>query len=74
MLPRLIEFLFFLFILYLLFRRLGVPFLRGYDSRERERREQQAPKPGAPRQGATKPQPKIDRRQVEDAEFKDLDP
>ena len=69
MLPRLIEFLFFLFILYLLFRRLGVPFLRGYDSRERERREQQAPKPAAP-----KPQPKIDRRQVEDAEFKDLDP
>lgn len=71
MLPRLIEFLFFLFILYLLFRRLGVPFLRGYDSRERERRrdaERRQTRPEPP-----KPQSRIDRTQVEDAEFKDLD-
>jgi hypothetical protein len=70
MLPRLIEFLFFLFILYLLFRRLGVPFLRGYDSRERERRQsaERRQPPDAP-----KPVSRIDRTQVSDAEFKDLD-
>lgn len=70
MLPRLIEFLFFLFILYLLFRRLGVPFLRGYDARERERRKS-AERPAGP--AAPKPQSRIDRTQVSDAEFKDLD-
>jgi hypothetical protein len=70
MLPRLIEFLFFLFILYLFFRRLGVPFLRGYDARERERREETHRRPN---QEPPKPQQRIDRTQVEDAEFKDLD-
>jgi hypothetical protein len=72
MLPRLIELLFFLFILYLLFRRIGAPFLRGYDARERERQTERMRRTPSPTE-QTKPQQRIDRSQVEDAEFKDID-
>jgi hypothetical protein len=68
MLPRLIEFLFLVLILYLFYRRIAAPFTRGYDARERERRQEQRVKTADQKQPS-----RIDRTQVEDAEFKDLD-
>lgn len=85
---RLIEFLCFLLIVYLFYRRMVSPFRRGFDARDRERREHdrlrrqstgefhQAPPADRtagsrnPTNGETR---KIDRSQVEDADFKDID-
>jgi hypothetical protein len=60
---RLIEFLFFAIVFYMIVRRIAAPFRRGYDARERERMEEDRRK---------KETPKIDRSGMKDAEFKDL--
>jgi hypothetical protein len=60
---RLIEFLFFAIVFYMIVRRIAAPFRRGFDEREGERREEKRRK---------KETPKIDRSGIKDAEFKDL--
>ena len=66
---RLIELLFFAIILYMVLRRMALPFRRGYNERERERsQEQQSRGSGGPR-----PQSRIDKSSVKDAEFKEID-
>jgi hypothetical protein len=61
---RFFELLIAAFILYLAFRRIAAPIQRGYDERERERREH--------KQRKTPTQSKLDRTTARDAEFKDL--
>ena len=62
---RLIEFLFFAFIFYMILRRIISPFMAGFRERdeERHRGRWQPPK---------KEQSKIDRSEVKDAEYRDL--
>jgi hypothetical protein len=64
---RIFEFLIVALILYLAYRRMADPLRRGYDERERERREER-------RFGGwgKKPPPQIDRSNAKDAEFKDI--
>ncbi len=52
------------FILYLAFRRIVAPIQRGYDERDRERREH--------KQREAHSQSKLDRTSARDAQFKDL--
>jgi hypothetical protein len=61
---RFFELLIAAFILYLAFRRIAAPIQRGYDERERERREH--------KQRETTIQSKLDRTTARDAEFKDI--
>ncbi|MDP4199200.1 MAG: hypothetical protein Q8922_05515 [Bacteroidota bacterium] len=63
---RLIEFLFFAYLFYMVVKRIAAPFRRGYDERERERSQER----WFHRQ--KKETPKIDRSGMKDAEFKDL--
>jgi hypothetical protein len=60
---RLFELLIAAFILYLAFRRIAAPMQRGYDERERERREAKR---------VPEVRSKLDRASARDAEFKDL--
>ena len=62
---RLFELLFAAFLLYLAYRRIAAPIQRGFDERERERRERKT-------QHIPQPQSKLDRASARDAEFKDL--
>jgi hypothetical protein len=63
----LVDYLFFLFIFYLLYNRLIRPLRNGYRARERERN---AGRPffSQPKQ----PDPRIDRSRAKDAEFRDI--
>jgi hypothetical protein len=65
---RLVELLFFAIIIYMVYRRLALPFRRGYAEREAERRQ------GGMfgRRSTPKPQTQIDRSNAKDAEFKDI--
>ncbi len=65
---RLIELLFFAFIIYLTFRRIAAPFRRGFAERERERNQEQRFRPWK----SAKKEVRIDRTNTKDAEFKDL--
>jgi hypothetical protein len=64
----LVDYLFFFFIFYLIYRRLVLPFRRGYHARERERQAGRPffnnPKP---------PNTRIDRSKAKDAEFHDIE-
>ena len=60
---RLLELLFVAMLMYLAYRRIASPIKRGFNERERERREEH-------RKSA--PVSKLDRTGVRDAEFKDL--
>ena len=63
----LIDYLFFLFVFYLLYRRLVVPFRKGYRARAQERNANR------PFFGQSKQtDPRIDRSHVKDAEFRDI--
>jgi len=66
---RLIELLFAAFILYFAFRRIVTPISRGFEERERERREEQSSRRF---RGAPVTPPTIDRTHAQDADFKDL--
>jgi hypothetical protein len=64
----LVDYLFFFFIFYLIYRRLVLPFRQGYQARERERHA------GRPFFGQPKPpDPRIDRSKAKDVEFHDIE-
>ncbi len=65
----LIELIFVAFILYSALRRIAAPISRGYEERERERRDEEM---GKRFRNAAPPTPKIDRTHAQDADFKDL--
>ena len=60
---RLFELLFAAFLIYFAYRRIAAPIQRGFDERERERKE---------RKTQQIPQSKLDRASARDEEFKDL--
>ncbi|HET6400414.1 MAG TPA: hypothetical protein VFH95_03360 [Candidatus Kapabacteria bacterium] len=66
---RIFELVFVAFLLYFAFRRIVAPLSRGYEERERERREEEM---GKRFRNAAPASPKIDRTHAQDADFKDL--
>ena len=66
---RLFELVFAAFILYYAFRRIATPISRGYEERERERREEQSSRGF---RGRPISSPTLDRTHAKDADFKDL--
>ena len=65
---RLLELLIVAIIFYLAYRRMMAPLRRGFNERERERREQSMFRGSNTKQ----PTQQIDRSHVEDADFKDI--
>lgn len=66
---RLFELVFLAFILYFAIRRIVAPISRGFQERERERREEQSSRSF---RGTPVAPPRIDRTHAKDADFKDL--
>lgn len=64
-----VEIVFIAFLLYLAYRRIASPMMRGYNERDREWREERIARQ---MRRAPPPPPRIDRTHVTDADFKDI--